>query len=120
MATKRTTIQPKLAPQPELDLDFATLNRQYLADKEYRLLMMVQPKPTQPTKTRKAPTQAKIPVVVDDRRYASICAMMKGEGIPDQAKMGLDNNWSQIRNSLKKSGVCEWKFSDKRTITITQ
>jgi hypothetical protein len=72
------------------------------------------------TKVRKPPVQAKVPVKVGDKSYQSICAMMKGEGIQDRAKEGLDNNWSKIRNSLKKTGGCTWKFSDKREITITQ
>jgi hypothetical protein len=64
--------------------------------------------------------QAKIPVVVGDKSYSSICAMMKGEGIPDQAKQGLDNHWSQIRSGLKRLGTKTWTFDDGRTITITQ
>jgi hypothetical protein len=86
-----------------------------------RGLYLVPPKTAMvEVKTRKAPVQAKVPVKVGDKSYNSICAMMKAEGIQDRAKEGLDNNWSKIRNSLKKTGVAVWKFSDKREITITQ
>jgi hypothetical protein len=87
-----------------------------------RGLYLVPPKTTQPTevKARKTPVQAKVPVKVGDKSYQSICAMMKGEGIQDRAKEGLDNNWSKIRNSLKKTGACTWNFSKNHSITITQ
>lgn len=64
--------------------------------------------------------QAKVPVVADGRSYPSICAMMKGEGIQDRAKEGLDNNWSQIRAGLKKTGCKVWNFADGRTLVISQ
>jgi hypothetical protein len=78
-----------------------------LANRYVLMTMMVDP-----PVTKKALVQARIPVFANDIEYPSICAMMKAIGIPDQAKLGLDNNWAKIRNSLKKNGQIIWTINE--------
>jgi hypothetical protein len=122
MATKRKQTKPSFNPNMMVIESSDVISLPTIRGVHVPTISLVPTRLSVPTKTqtRKPPVQAKVPVKVGDKSYQSICAMMKGEGIQDMAKMGLDNNWSKIRNSLKKTGACTWNFSKDRYITITQ